>query len=271
MTQRFANPPLVELVAEIRWGEAASAKEGGGNIPFAILGDAFDKHASAVTSALSAIGYGNSERLIPHGFPVPSGVPIVRFTYAGGDDKAGSDQLSSTVLQLGSGLFTVNAVQPYKSWADFSPIVEKGITQLLSTQRGAVSGYTLTLRYVDAFKKELTGDLSHEEFLSEVLGIKISLPDAFGEHATSAKVAIPVIQIVVPLELGQLQMQLADGKIESEPVYLMEIVVHYERQVAPDVAAIMDAFSQGRKIVHDLFLKLTIPLHERMKPIEEAR
>jgi len=271
MTQRFANPPLVELVAEVRWGETASIKDGGGNIPFAILGDAFDKHANSVTSAMAAIGYGNSERLIPHGFPVPSGVPVVRFTYGGGDDTASSDQLSSTMFQLGSGLFTVNAVQPYKSWADFSPIVEKGLTQLLSTQVDAIPGYTLLLRYIDAFKKDLTGDLSHLEFMSEVLGIKVSLPDALNEYSTSGKVAIPVMQIVIPLELGDLQMQLADGKIESEPVYLMEIVVRYESKVAPDVAAIMDAFSMGRKIVHDLFLKLTKPLHEKMKPVKEAR
>ncbi|WP_193041086.1 TIGR04255 family protein, partial [Pseudomonas sp. K2] len=220
MNERFDNPPLVELVAELRWKNPASlmAMPPGFPAGFSFPGsnDSFEKQLPTVNSAMSAIGYGASERLIPEGFPAPAEAPIVRYRYsARGAVDSGREHLPSTLFQIGTGIFTVNAVKPYKSWDDFAPVVEQGVRILLESQQTKVEGYSLILRYIDAFKKDLTGDASHLQFLTDVFGFKIEVPEILREVSNTGSVALPVMQITVPLAFGSLQLQMAEGEIEG--------------------------------------------------------
>ncbi|PMV81448.1 MULTISPECIES: TIGR04255 family protein [unclassified Pseudomonas] len=273
MKERFDNPPLVELVAELRWKDLSVPAGVPPGFPagfaFPPINDAFDKQLPVVTNAMTSIGYGASERLVPVGFPVPTEVPIVRYRYSGNDcAEPGREHLPSTLFQIGTGIFTANAVKPYKSWDDFSPIVEKGIKILLDSQTASIEGYSLVLRYIDAFRNDLTGDTTHLQFLKDVFGFKIEAPDFLRNHSISGEVALPILQITVPLKFGKLQLQMAEGEIEGASGYILENVIVIDGLIGPSVEEIMANFSMARDVIHDVFVNLTKPLKEKMKPVE---
>lgn len=272
MKERFENPPLVELVAELRWKDL-SVPEGlppGFPAGFAFPGSqaAFDQQHPEMTSAMTSFGYGQSERLVPAGFPVPPEAPIIRYRYSGPSDE-GREHLPSTLFQIGSGIFTANAVKPYKSWEEFSPIVQRGVEILLETQKSNVGGYSLILRYIDAFRSDLTGDMTHSQFLRDVLGFKIGLPETLNDHAEGREVEVSVAQIVVPLKFGVLQLQVAKGEVEGTPAFILENVVLIDGLIAADVGAIMENFSNARNVIHDVFIKLSAPIKDKMVPVRE--
>lgn len=274
MNERFHNPPLVELVAELRWNDP-SLPTGlpigfPAGFPFPGSQIAFDQQLPEMTSAMTSLGFGQSERLIPPGFPAPLQSPIVRFRYSG-PAVADHEQLPSSLFQIGSGIFTANAVKPYKSWDDFKPVVENGVRILLQTQKADVGGYTLTLRYINAFREDLTQGLSHFEFVRNVLGFKIDLPPVLLKHAEGKEVELPLAQLVVPLSFGILQLQMSQGEIEGGPAYILENVVQFKDLVDPDVDTIMQCLSSAREVIHEVFISLSAPLRDKMLPAEVER
>ncbi|KTC13864.1 TIGR04255 family protein [Pseudomonas sp. ICMP 10191] len=276
MNERFENPPLVELVAELRWKDPASlaALPPGFPAGFSLPGsnDAFEKQLPTVTRAMSLIGYGASERLIPAGFPAPGEAPIVRYRYTDhGAVDAGSEHLPSTLFQIGTGIFTANAVKPYKSWDDFAPVVEQGVRILLESQQAEVEGYSLILRYIDAFGKDFTGEASHLQFLTEVFGFNIEVPGILREVSSTGVVGLPVMQLIVPLEFGSLQLQMAEGEIEGSKGYILENVVVIEGLVGANVQEIMESFSSARNVIHKVFVGITERIAAKMNPVGGAR
>ncbi|MBC3450859.1 TIGR04255 family protein [Pseudomonas mosselii] len=270
MNEQFDNPPLVELVAELRWKDLSTPAPPPGfpvGFPFGGNQQMFDVQLAEMTAAMTAIGYGQSERLIPQGFPAPAEAPIVRFRYSGSAERD-RDHLPSTLFQLGSGIFTINAVKPYKSWNDFKPVVEHGVRILLQTQKVNVEGYSLILRYIDAFRKDLTGDLSHLQFLKEVFGFGVDVPPVLLKHADQRTVNLLAAQVVVPLSFGSLQLQMAEGEIDGGPAYILENVVSIDGLVGADVGVILESLSKARDVIHDVFMSLSAPLQEKMAPVE---
>lgn len=272
MNERFENPPLVELVAELRWKDAHTPSEFPAGFPFPVNTEAFDKQLPMITKAMVLAGYGASERLVPSGFPLPSDAPIMRYRYSGNDgDELGREHLPSTVFQLGIGVFTANAVQPYKSWNDFKHVVEVGVKILLDARKGADGGYSLSLRYIDAFRSDLSGDLSHLQFLTDVFGFKIQMPECLTKHSVEGKVGLQTMQITIPLSFGNLHLQMAEGEMENASGYILENVVVIDDIVAGNVEDIMKSFSEARSVIHDVFLNLTAPIKEKMKPLEVSQ
>lgn len=270
MNERFNNPPLVELVAELRWKDLSTPALPPGfpiGFPFGGNQQTFDAQLAEMTGAMTAIGYGQSERLIPQGFPAPPEAPVVRFRYSGSSERD-RDHLPSTLFQLGGGIFTINAVKPYKSWDDFKPVVEHGVAILLKTQKAPVDGYSLILRYVDAFRKDLTGELSHLQFLKQVFGFGVDVPPVLLKHAGERTVNMVQAQVVVPLGFGSLQLQMVEGEIEGGPAYILENVVSIDGLVGADVGAILESFSRARDVIHDVFVNLSAPLRDKMAPVE---
>jgi uncharacterized protein (TIGR04255 family) len=274
MNERFDNPPLVELVAELRWKDL-SVPPGlpigfPAGFPFPGNQLAFDQQLPQMTRAMTGLGFGQSERLMPAGFPVPAEAPIVRYRYSGSPDGS-SGQLPSTLFQIGQGIFTANAVKPYKSWDDFRPVVEQGVRILLETQQSNIEGYSLTLRYIDAFREDLIGDLSHLEFLKQVLGFGIEIPPVLMKHAHGGAIELPVAQLSIPLGFGSLQLQMTEGEIDGGHAYILENVVQIEGLVEPSAEAIMESFSKARDVIHDVFVNLSKPIRDKMLPMEVKR
>ncbi len=119
MTTVFRNPPLIEMIAELRWsGQWQST------IPVIMPGA--NGYAEAMflqwTARMGALGYEHVERLVPVGFPLPLDAPTLRVK-----QKTGMPQ--NTLFQLGPQLFTANATPPYLSWQDFAPTAREGVTR----------------------------------------------------------------------------------------------------------------------------------------------
>lgn len=263
MKERFESPPLVELIAEVRWNVQANHAS---TNPF-LVDSSNHVHEEFFTRLLSELdrqGYGASERMVPVGFPLINQHPVIRYLKSA-NASSGHDKSASTLFQAGVGIFTVNAVQPYKSWEQFRPVVESGLQALMNSEPTREDGFTVSLRYVDAFKEELTGGRTHRQFLEEVLGIQVIVPEVLKQISRDGSTVIPMMHMVTPLSFGNLQIQFAEGQLSGEPVFLMENVVTVSEPFDGSVAAMMEGLDQARGIVHKSFVGMTRPLHEKMK------
>ncbi|WP_312975780.1 TIGR04255 family protein [Stutzerimonas nitrititolerans] len=262
MKERFENPPLVELVAEVRWVVDAGLEPGA---PFfqGPNSQSSEEFLSRLLAELAQAGYGVSERLIPPGFPLMNQAPVARYKKSGRQASA-LDETASTLFQAGAGLFTVNAVPPYKSWNQFRPVVALGLEALINSNPPKRGGFNLTLRYIDAFKQDLTQGRSHRDFLQDVMGIRLLIPTALEKLSTDGSVVVPMLQTVVPLAFGSLQIQFAEGNLQGENVFLMENIVTIAGEHGNQLDAILSALDEARSVVHQSFVELTRPIHEQM-------
>ncbi|WP_044873072.1 TIGR04255 family protein [Pseudomonas sp. LFM046] len=265
MKERFEFPPLLEIIAELRWDVHAPHAAPGAPIPLLPpMLQPFEESFSELAGALGNLGFRNSERLIPQGFPWMVHEPVIRFRYSGGAEEQ-QPLKKSSLFQVGAGIFTANAVPPYSSWDDFGPIVREGVEALFACcfKSGAPEKMAPTLRYIDAFKELHTSGASMHKFLSEVMGINISLPDTLNG---SGQAMTPQLQIVKPLPFGRLALQFMDGAVNGEKALILDMSVHFDGPVAGNPDAVLDAFSRARDEIHRVFVELTKPIHAVMHP-----
>jgi hypothetical protein len=73
MPERFKNPPLVELVAELRWskGGLMNSPEGAGQTLFMLPAGQYEEFFMRFGSKIGSLGYDRLERIVPSGFPAP--------------------------------------------------------------------------------------------------------------------------------------------------------------------------------------------------------
>lgn len=116
MTTIFRNPPLIEMIAELRW-----PTQGQSAVPVVLPGANGSAEAMFLQwiARMGGLGYEHVERLAPAGFPLPLDAPVLRVK-----PKTGLPQ--NTLFQLGPQLFTANATPPYLSWQDFAPTAREG-------------------------------------------------------------------------------------------------------------------------------------------------
>ncbi|WMJ01195.1 TIGR04255 family protein [Pseudomonas chlororaphis subsp. aurantiaca] len=267
MTKRFENPPLIELVAELRWTDPEPATNINSNLDLTMRSDLFERTSKSLTSVFASKGYGSSERLNPVGFPMTNGQVAIRYKYSGNESLEKNSLSPAALFQLGMGVFTINATRPYSSWSEFSNIVRCGVESLLKENGSEVKEYQLRMRYLDAFKKDLVGDLGFTEFLDNIFNIKVSLPSAMTDIGLVDKASIPHIQISLPVKLGSVRVKLAKGKVDAESAFIMETVISFAESYEPNTDSIMEAFSEGRELVHNMFMSISEPLHHKMKPV----
>lgn len=125
MSATFENAPLVEIIAEIRWNpQMVPLQTVSGHGPaaapvMALNTNAFDEFFMRFGGEVYQKGFEQSERLVPSGFPMMLFQPVYRYRKSASAD-------ASVLYQVGPGLFSANAIPPYKSWDTFSPTVERG-------------------------------------------------------------------------------------------------------------------------------------------------
>ena len=211
-------------------------------------------------------GYRNSERLYPKEFPLFPGEPVVRCRYDS-DGSTESHELQSTLMQLGAGVFTVNGVQPYSSWDEFGPAVATGVGVLEEVAGSHIgdNGVRPILRYIDAFEGDLIGGRSLKEFLSEVFGVIVAIPDALGSKAKDEETSLGSIALNVPLSFGNLSIKIGEGFAEDRPAIICDMTVTYKSKVRFSHSEIMTAFNGARDVIHTVFVGMTSPIHDRMR------
>jgi uncharacterized protein (TIGR04255 family) len=173
-------------------------------------------------------------------------------------------------LQVGPGVMSANALPPYESWDQFSPVVETGVQALLNARQGEEKDREFTgviLRYIDAFKDELLDGKTFDAFIDEILGFHVKLPPAVENILEKDR------RFNINLQTGfsisgknkQMNLQVAEGMLQGGSAVIMDMTIAETAPVQPQGAAIMQAFASSREIIHEVFVEVTRPIHHLMK------
>lgn len=263
MATTLGKAPLVELVAELKWVPALTTAQGDGGAPVMIPASLVDPSAAELFftkfgGAIYQHGFKVVERLMPQGMILPPDQMVYRYRQA--DTGA-----PPVLLQIGTNQFSANALPPYTTWDEFRPWVEKGVKALMEV-RPEQAPFQVALRYIDAFRKDITEGRDATEFLSSVLGIKLELPKAYLRHAVKDGKVKSAVQFTVPLEGMSMIVKAGDGVAGGEPVAVIDTQVSMSGQVAPKVEGVMEAFDKARKTIHDSFFELVEPIMKNLEP-----
>lgn len=267
MNETFRNAPLVEIVAELRWQvpqlEGVDASGNQVQLPFTRADNATTAFFHRVTGAVEKLGFNRLEQLSPLGMPVL--LPQMTYRYRRADEHP-------VLMQVGPGLFSVNALPPYKSWAEFRPWLAKGIGVLLEAFGEDVTGnrpvLAAGLRYIDAFRKDLSGGRDAMAFATDVLGFRLELPAVLAAHAVDRMAIRAALQVTVPVAGMQAAITLSDGQLAEEPAVLMNTEIGVDGQLAPDKERILEAFDSARNMAHETFVGMTASIRDALQPLQ---
>lgn len=212
-------------------------------------------------------GFQRAERIVPSGFPMMIYQPVFRY-------RKSTETDGSALYQTGPGLFSANAIPPYRSWDEFAPVVQSGIDALLNARDEAEKNFPFTsvsLRYIDAFGPELTEGLDVESFIRDILGITIGLPVGLSKIVAPSQKIKPHLQLALPLANNMsMNVVIAEGVVNSEVAIVMDTTVSTSGEVAADSNSAMETLHAARAIIHEMFFDLTAPIQHRMQPVEKG-
>lgn len=268
MSVTFSKAPLVEIVAELKWGSAqANIPQIQAGIPILVQSPNQDEFFMRFGGEIYQKNFKKSERLIPSGFPIILHQVVYRYSkekIAEGD--------SALLYQIGAGVFSANATPPYHSWDEFSPIVRGGVEALLASRLVAEkeSPFTCNLRYIDAFGEYFNQGMDIETFAREVLGISLVLPAPIAGVLQAGKKIKPHIQLQIPVDDNtNMYLLIAEAVVGGELSILLDCTVSKTNSIAPNSDDIMKVFTESRQIIHTMFVSLTSKIHALMEPFKE--
>jgi uncharacterized protein (TIGR04255 family) len=270
----FSNPPLVELIAELRWIPGAESPSipvppgtnqllQGIAIQFPLRSPYQEESFSRFSNKVAEKGFGISERLVPVGFPLLPFTVVYRFRKP---PAAGENYL----YQIGPGLFSANALPPYRNWDSFRPIVREGVQALLESRHSTENTpfERVILRYIDLFSEEFTEGKRSLRFLNDVLGLKLELPNTLKEQISDINGVQSGIQLSMPLRNGlAMNLTLQDGAAAGKPGILMSTEVLTVQPTASEISNIMQTLENAHSSIRTTFLGLTEKLSAKMQPV----
>jgi uncharacterized protein (TIGR04255 family) len=273
MAIRFETAPLVELIAEVRWGGPAAPLAGSASMmPFAGIGTPSardEEFFMTFGGKASPAGYGRVERLIPPGFPVPPFQVVYRFR------KSQPEQQGTTVYQIGPGIFPANITPPYRSWDEFRPVVRQGVELLLASRsedQKELPLHSVSLRYIDSYGKQFTAGEPLSSFLKDKLGFAVELPPALADAISKYEDVKFTSQLRAPLKVGQqIRINIGDGFVNNEPTIVVDTTIVAEHTIAPTIDEAMTSFERAHEVHRDVFVGISKKLHHIMKPVREER
>jgi uncharacterized protein (TIGR04255 family) len=267
---QFQNPPIVELVVELKWASVGVDAPAGipQGMPYPEPPNvAQEKFLSDFLQLAAESGWKRSERLMPLGFPNLHFQPALRI-------RSDNPTRSRTLIQVGPGVFSVHALKPYKSWEAFWPVAEEGIDLLLRARNETDKlqpFFSANVMYVDVFEESIVGGLSVSRFLRDVLGFGLSLPPAVKEQVTDEDQVDVQFSFKLPLR-DELEMRLS---VNGNTVWgdkkgiLMTTVVSSRRSIPPNLEGISEVFGASHLAIRRTFVGLTERVHQKMNPVGE--
>ncbi|WP_395642399.1 TIGR04255 family protein [Rudaea sp.] len=263
MNETLQNAPLVEIVAEIRWpvsqSDGAVVLPAGQNFSLPLVDlNKIEPFFRQVSAAVAKLGFDKPERLGMTDFPIlPSNQVVYRYRRADG---------KPVLMQVGPGIFTVNALPPYESWAQFQPWLDKGVDALLEALLENPGGLTIGLRYIDAFRQNLTDGRNANRFATEVLGFRFDLPKSLRSHAASDDVVRAALQVGMPVDGMQMGVSLSDGKFSDDKAVLMSTDIRADAELPAEKAAIVSALNKAHELAHETFMGMTESIRDKLRP-----
>ncbi|MFZ6873532.1 TIGR04255 family protein [Undibacterium sp. Di27W] len=266
MPVTLKKSPIVELVAELNWDileqQFPGANIGNGPSGIVINQAECEEFFMMFSGEVNKLGFKKIERLFPHGMPLFSHQPIFRFRSENND----------VLYQVGAGYFSVNATAGYKSWNDFSPVIEDGLNALLTARSGSdkLKPFSnVSLRYLDAFKEPLIQGMGIDKFMSEVLGINISIPTGISNHIAKGETHRPSLQLQIPMKDKEVMLiSIGEGMSGGNPAFLMDTNVVTNIETNADVAEVMAVLNLSHNNIHNMFFEITKPIMALMEPSE---
>ncbi len=263
----FANPPLVELVAELRWGPGPIGSPvqtaGAGIIQFPLASQYSEETFTNFSALVAGKGFGISERLVPVGFPYFPFSVVYRFRKPPAEGE-------NFLYQIGPGVFSANALPPYRDWDSFRPIVQMGVQSLLDSRHTSENSEftTVMLRYIDLFSDDFTDGKQSFRFLNDVLGIKLELPKVLSEQVLDIEKLQSGLQLSLPLTTGlSMNMNLQQGTAAGKNGIVMTTEVFASAPTAPNLPQIMETLENAHTSIRATFIGLTERIRARMMPV----
>lgn len=265
---KFTRAPLIELIADFRWVPTSAMGE-----PIAdpntlgISSPQTELFYDKLRASLASIGFTSSERLVPQGMPYPLYQPLVRYRRA-------TEEEANVIFQVGLGTFSVHALPPYDNWEHFQPIIATGLHQLVQTRLATAPFQTVftrvALRYVNAFQPAIFGGRSRNDFLRDVLGLRVDLPDSIQDQIgnyDSLHLGVNArVRVSEELELG-----ISVGENARVPgALIMDLGAQCERQLPWSEADPLEILSNAHAVIRKAFVGMTRLIHEDMGYEEES-
>jgi uncharacterized protein (TIGR04255 family) len=263
VNETFQNAPLVEMVAELRWQiPQVAATDQAGNpvqLPIVLADNAMTALFHRTTSAVSKRGFDRLEQLAAPGSSMPVLLPQMMYRYRRTDEVP-------VLAQVGPGMFSVNALPPYKSWKEFQPHLEGGVEGLLEALTDKPE-LTVSLRYIDAFRHDLTSNHDAKAFATEVLGFRLDLPPTLQACLTEGAQARMSFQVMLPVPGMSMTITVSDGQLGTDPVVLMNTDVRLENALPSDKTAILSALDKAHDLIHGTFMDMTRSIRDKLQPV----
>ncbi|MEW6368775.1 MAG: TIGR04255 family protein [Acidobacteriota bacterium] len=266
----FARPPLIELIAELRWGAPSMIvpvpAEGlpvGTAIPATTVSARDEEMFMRFGAKAASEGYSRFERIMPPGFPLLPSQPVYRFRKA--EPASGT-----SLFQLGPSIFSANTAPPYRSWEAFHPVVRMGVSMLLDSLDESDKAQPFgaaSLRYIDAFRSELTEGDSPLDFLTKKLGFDIGLPHVIESEADPGSPIKPLLKFTIPLAARSvMELTAGEGVVGKDEALIMETTVIAPGPIHMDVDAVMSILDEAHNIIRRVFVEMTQPIAHLMQP-----
>jgi uncharacterized protein (TIGR04255 family) len=241
----YPKPPLVEVIADLKWALAPS-----GLMPGAGIDPQWQSFQKKFVDWGSGKGFTNFETLVPDAVPreLLAYQPIQRARKTPG---------GWPLFQLGPGILTVNQVPPYDGWASFTRIVDEACEFLSSRplDPGLAPGLKLELRYIDGFGAH-HGMQKEGEFIRK--HIKLCADVAPGVLALAGGeleriVGTGTVQVAVEELLGRGVVEIATGSMNGQPAVIMNIFARTDDFAIDRGQPTKGWFDAAHRVVSTLF------------------
>ena len=255
--EKFKNPPLVELVAELRW------RPHGINLTPGADSNRDEELFMRFGAKISQEGFSQFERVVPPGFPLTTLQPVYRY-------RRGQSEQGTSLYQLGPGLFSANITPPYNSWNNFRPIVESGIINLIACRDETEKEKpfnTVLLRYIDAFDSKFMENTTLVDFMAK-LGFEIKLPTSIRNLSYPQAIITPILQFGIQLKDDfNLTVSTGNGNSGGQTALILDMTLSTLKSTECDIAQVMQVLNHAHDIIHSIFIDITKPIEKLMEPI----
>jgi uncharacterized protein (TIGR04255 family) len=280
MNTQYENPPLIELIVDLRWQCVQPTTAHGSNfdVPRNMAAPmdtatSQEEFFMRFNHEISITGgpHFQIERMVPQGFPLIPYQLVYRFR------ETSSDNEWKRLYQLGPGIFSAHALPPnYKSWSQFKPFVQSGVNALIKCRpdnEKKENFSSVILRYLDAYGPDLMGEYTARAFCEQVLGFSVQLPPTIKDKAKNVADVMPSIQLTIPSNNG-LTITINLGQIDTNSgrKVLMDTMVATLTEVQENQSdttnAIMESLEKCHSFTSDIFYKTTNAIQDIMRPLK---
>ncbi|MCX7087052.1 MAG: TIGR04255 family protein [Methylococcales bacterium] len=245
---KLDNPPLIEAIFQLCWGEVAPGQ-------FSYTHEEQSLFAGKISAAAAMQGYKTAQDAQPNAPVLMPWVATHRFR-----DKDDT----WPCFQVGLGIFTVNQVKNGYSWESFKNSIKIGLNvleQADSEKLAKISNsLSVFLIYQDAFFPE--ENISTEAYLKDHFNINADLPSDFlsNPNIDRNKSNVDInIKIEIKEPKGFISIKIANAIINDQPGLLMETIVHSKMADITDKNGILNWVERAHEIQKHSFETLIQP------------